>query len=135
MTTEQLPRIIQFVMRRDSGEFGNDNCAHCGAKGRYQWVFVCDDGKQHRAMAGCIKLYPVAPVAKIHQTLIEKAKQMAGQHWPNGDAKQLNSWDTVKLDAIEAFYRGEVSEEIAMQAIHNENVKRDNWMSKKGYRR
>ena len=132
---EQLPRIIQFLSRTDSGEFGGDNCAHCGAKGRYQFHFICEDGKRHAAMAGCIQLYPISPIAKIHSGLMAKQAELSHQKWPNGEQKNLNSWDAAKLEAIEAFYRGEAEEDATIQACRNQDYKRDAWMQKKGFRR
>lgn len=88
--TEKLPRIIRFEGCTDSGEFGNTTCPHCGAQGRYVYHFVVEGDVRRGAMAGCIKLYPVSPVARVHQTLLEKIRQSAGKTWPDGRPKGLN---------------------------------------------
>src|ERR1041384_229731 len=101
MAVATLPRIIRFVERTDSGEFGAAQCPHCGADGRYVYWFVTEDGERRGAMAGCIRLFPVSKIAKEHHAIMERRADRESKGW------KLASWDTAKLEAIEAFYRGE----------------------------
>lgn len=103
-----LPRIVRFLSRTDSGEYGNDSCAHCGALGRYQHHFVCEDGTMRAAMAGCIKLFPVSKVADVDRKLDEKAADYAKKGW------KLPSWDQRKRAAVDAFFAGETTLEAAL---------------------
>lgn len=112
-----LPRIIRFNGRSDSGEYGNASCPHCGADGRYVFHFLCEDGTSRGAMAGCIKLFPVAPVAKAHAALIEKGQDYAKKEW------NLPSWDLAKLEAIESFYRSEIDERTCELRIANQTAR------------
>lgn len=112
MPIQAYPRIVRFLGTHDSGEFGNATCSHCGALGRYETSFVTDDGKQGAAMAGCIKLFPVAQIAREELRLIEKAKKHAKQGW------RLNCADQAALEAIEAFYLGTASEAFAMSQVN-----------------
>lgn len=137
MTTTQtpktgLPTIVQFLGCDDSGEYGNALCPHCGAKGRYVFHFLCDDGNRHGAMAGCIKLFPVSKIADEHKKIIERARERALKGY------KLASWDVAKLTAIEAFYSTDMgATEFARvwDVIRNENNRRSNYMAKKGYGR
>ncbi len=131
-TTKTRPtvRIVQFINRTDSGEFGNDSCGHCGADGRYQYTFLGDDGKRHRAMAGCIKLFKVAPIADIHAKLIVKSQDLAKRY----DGGHLNSWDTKKLEAIKKFYAGDLTEDQAMRICHDQDFAAKTWRASKGKR-
>ena len=120
----QLPSIIQFTGVTDSGEYGNATCPHCGADGRYVYHFVTTEGAAG-AMAGCIKLFPVSPVAKAHQAVLDK--QRAG--------KNLNGWDRKIAEACERLYRGEIDEAAALHLIQIEQISRKQWMASKGYGR
>lgn len=128
-TVAGLPRIVQFIDKTDSGEFGNDTCAHCGALGRYQFIFLGDDGKRHRAMSGCIKLYPVAAIAKVHAKLIDKGDKLRRQY---GAQAHLNKWDTTKLEAVQAFYDGNMTEGDALRIIQQQDASAKAWRAKKG---
>lgn len=120
-TTQQLPRIVQFLHITDSGEYGNDSCAHCGADGRYQQHFIVEGGKHMAAMAGCVQLFPISPVAKAAQKIAEKER--AG--------KKLNGWDKKIMDAVQKCAAGEISESGAMFLIHAQEQDRSAWMAKK----
>lgn len=120
-----LPRIIQFIERTDAGEYGADSCAHCGAKCRYQQVFMGDDGMRHSAAAGCIRLYRVSPVAAEHAKIDERRTER------NRDGRTLASWDLKKLEAIEKFYADEIDEQACIRVIEDENARRSAWMRKR----
>lgn len=130
MTTNRttLPKIIRFEGKHDSGEYGAATCPHCGADGRYVWTFTCDDGKRHGAMSGCIKLFPVSPLAEEHKKIIERKADR------DKKGQTLASWDIAKLDAIDKVAAGEMHEGAAMLIVRSENARRSAWMdrNKKG---
>lgn len=118
--TTQTPRIIRFDGIDDSGEFGAASCPHCGADGRYVHWFLCDDGQRRGAMSGCVKLFPISEIAQEHQKIVQKHRQ--------------NNWDKRKLAAIERYYNQDLTEGQCLNWIKDENRKRDDWMSRKGYK-
>lgn len=122
MTTQvDLPRILWIIERTDSGEFGADNCAHCGAPGRYQIHFMGDDGLRHAAMAGCVQRFPMSPLAQEQAKLVTKA----------ASARGLNGWDKTKMAAIEACGRQEISEADAIAVISEQNRQCRNWSQRR----
>lgn len=123
-----LPRITAFDGVTDSGEYGNARCPHCGAEGRYVYHFYCEDGTRRGAMAGCIKLYPVSPVAEEHKRIIDR---QAKREKTGGE---LASWDQTKLEAINHLIDGETTEDEAMQTIQAENAKRQAWLDRRSRR-
>lgn len=120
-----LPKIVTFLGISDAGEYGAATCPHCGADGRYVHEFITEDGATRGAMSGCIKLFPVSPVAAEHRALIERDRDRE----KNG--RRISSWDEVKQGAIEAFYRGDLSEADALSVIQTENQRRSDWMNRK----
>lgn len=65
-------------------------------------------------MRGCVKLFPVAPIANEEMRLREKLNKYIKLY---GETAKLNVHDTAALDAIEAYYRGETWEEFAMGRV------------------
>lgn len=126
MPVSGLPRIIQFLHKTDSGEFGAAECPHCGAKGRYIFSFVTEDGKKRGAMAGCIQLFPVSFIAKEHRNIMERQAEREKKE------QKLASWDIAKLDAIEKFYKQEISEGDCLRVIESENYRRTAWIQRSG---
>jgi hypothetical protein len=120
-TQTSLPTIARFDGVMDSGEFGAVNCPHCDAKGRYIYKFTTTDGRHLGAMAGCVKLYPVSPIAGEQKALMDKLKAKG----------ELNSWDLDKQLTIDQFYRGDIDEDLALRAIRDINKKRDAWIARK----
>lgn len=100
-----LPRIVHFAEWLDAP---GSCCPHCGADGRFIARFVCADGTARGAMRGCIKLFPVAPIAREELRLLEKRSRYVRQGW------KLNRRDQEALDACEAVWRGEMQESIAL---------------------
>lgn len=119
-TAPTLPRIVAITGTSDAGEFGAATCPHCGAQGRYIKTFVCDDGTTRGAMAGCIRLFPISPLAKEQTALLDKAR--------NG---RLNGWDTNKLAAIEDVLAGRKTAAEAQSVVDRENASRNAWIAKK----
>ncbi len=132
MTVATLPKILFYEFRTDAGEYGGDSCSHCGADGRYQMHFVAkeEDGTiVHRAaMAGCIKLFPVSPLAKRQEKLMLKADEYAKKGW------SLNRADTDSLAAIDEVLHGELSEDEAIERINKNDAGMKAWRQARGGR-
>jgi len=107
LSVAQLPRIVRFIGTDDCE---GASCPHCGATGRYIHRFQVADGRTLAAMSGCVKLFPVSPVAVEEARLRKKLADYKARGW-NG----LNRVDTQALDAIEQFYAGVVDERTAMR--------------------
>jgi hypothetical protein len=105
-----LPRIVRFLETRDCPE---SSCPHCGANGRYILTFQVEDGRTLGAMRGCVKLFPVPPVALEELRLRTKAADYAKKGW------SLNYRDGIALEAIEAFYAGTRTERDVMGYIRS----------------
>lgn len=123
-------RIVRFGDTSDAGEFGATVCPHCGAKGRYVLHFtaVTDDGEivKRAAMRGCVKLWGTSKIAEEERKIRER---QADREKTGG---KLASWDVTKLDKIEAFYAGKLTEGQCLAWIDDENRKRDQWMKNRG---
>jgi hypothetical protein len=104
-----LPRIVRFLETHDGGP-GGATCPHCGATGRYVHTFEVEGGRRLGAMSGCVKLFPVAPVAREEARLRKKGEDYRKRGW------DLNRDDQAALDAVEAYYAGTVSEAHALSA-------------------
>lgn len=74
------PRIVAFLGTDDYGP-GCASCPHCGATGRYIVRFRVEDGRHLGAMRGCLRLFPVTPLAQEHGRLLDKQKRMESQGW------------------------------------------------------
>lgn len=119
-----FPKIVTFLGKSDSGEFGNAICPHCGAKGRYVIDFVCEDGVRRGAMSGCIKLFPISPLAKEHIAITERQTERAAK------GQKLASWDIAKLDAIDQVLAGALTVEQALVVVRDQNYKRSVWIDR-----
>lgn len=126
MTTQALPRIIAITGRTDAGEYGATTCPHCGAQGRYITSFVCEDGKTRGAMSGCIKLFPISPLAKIHADLLVKSAANVRKGW-----KPFSGFDQPKMDAIQAVMAGTMTEDEAVRICKNQSDAAYRWMQNK----
>lgn len=104
-----LPRIVRFLETIEGG-----SCPHCGADGRWIHRFVTDDGNQRGAMSGCVKLFPVSRVALEEQRLRKKEESLRKRF---GESAHLNRNDTRAMEAIEAFYRGEMQESSCLSVV------------------
>lgn len=116
-----LPTIVRFHGMSRTGP-GEDNCPHCGAVGSVVHYFECVDGTRRGAMSGCIKLFPVSPVAREDMRLQKKAADYA-----RGNGYALNRWDHAIREAIDAFYAGTATEDYVMRVIQCERSKATNW--------
>ena len=103
-----LPLIVRFLGADDAPD---SVCPHCGATGRRIYRFVTSDGRTRGAMSGCVKLFPVSPVAREELRLREKEARYAAQGWG------LNGLDARALASIDAFYSGVGDESSAMAAV------------------
>ena len=106
-----LPRIVRFL---DTLDAPDSRCPHCGATGRFILRFVVDGGQTLGAMRGCVKLFPVSPVATEELRLRQK---LASYRRRFGVSATLNQRDTAALDAIESFYAGTRDERSAMVLV------------------
>lgn len=117
-----LPRIIRFDGMHDGGPCDDGptaTCPHCGADGRYVFWFDCEDGTHRGAMSGCIKLFPVSPVAEVDRKLIEKLHDLQKRY---GKETTLNSWQRKIREAIDAFYAGDADEAQTLRTIQQQNA-------------
>lgn len=116
MNAPALPKIVRFLEIVEGGA-----CPHCGSGGRWIHRFVVADGRELGAMSGCVKLFPVSPVAREHQRLMKKARDYEKKGW------KLNRWDSESLDAIEAFYVGAIDERSALATVQCNKQAASNW--------
>lgn len=125
MAVQTYPTIISFDGRTDSGEYGGDCCGHCSAQGRYQFLYTAMDSEgkivKGRAMAGCIKLFPVSPLAKKQQALMLKLEEYTSKGW------NLNRADTDSLAAIDEVMHCELSIEDALARIRKNDAGMAQW--------
>lgn len=77
-------------------------------------AFECEDGSRRGAMSGCIKLFPVHPIAQADLVLSEKSRDLQKRF---GRGATLNTWDKRIRDAIDAFYAGAMGERAALDSI------------------
>lgn len=130
-TKADLPKLVQYLYTHDGGPCDDGptaTCPHCGADGRYVHWFKTADGDMRGAMSGCIKLYPVSPVAREDMRLREKEADYAKSGW------QLPSWDKKMQQAIEAFYAGTLSEAQAVKDITRQKAAAAQYRRQRGRR-
>ncbi len=101
-----LPRVVRFLDTTESS-----TCPHCGASGKYVNRLQLEDGRIIGAMAGCTKLFPIAPIAQEEFRLRKKATDYETKGWV------LNSWDTRALDALESYFAGMIDERTALATV------------------
>jgi len=117
---DTLPRIIYFQSLQDCGD-SNAQCPHCGAKGRYIYWFICEDGQRRGAMSGCVKHFPWHRFAHEHKRILDKSRTK----------KKLTSWDDEMVKAIEAFADGSIDERTADSRIRLAKKRRESWMKRR----
>ena len=103
-----LPRIVRFLETDDAP---GSSCPHCGATGRFIHRFVVEDGRTLGAMRGCVKLFPVSPVAREALRLDLKARRYKREGWP------MSAADQRALDAISALESGTGNEASVLSVI------------------
>ena len=127
-----LPTITQFLYITDAGPSddgqGSTVCPHCGSPGRYVHHFIVEGGEHRAAMSGCVKLFPVHPIALRHQKLEDKQRKLTQQYGPDA---HLNSWDAKIMEAIEGFYAGTLTEQDAYRVIDNQTAAATQWRERK----
>lgn len=139
--TSALPSIIAVTGRRDSGEYGNASCPHCGALGRYVWTFICSDGTRRGAMSGCIKLFPqmkdTSRIAKLIQEAFDRRAKAEEER------KNLASWWREMVEAAEEFGSAKLPDHDAIKAaiqvlyakVSAAESRRQEWLNRNGYGR
>jgi len=100
-----FPRIVRFIGTDDCPD---SSCPHCGCTGRYIHHFQVQDGRTLAAMSGCLKLFPVSPLAAEEKRLLDKQTKYAKQGWV------LNRRDKEALTAISAAIDGNGDERWAL---------------------
>jgi hypothetical protein len=116
-----LPKITRYVGMTDHGP-ADDNgvapttCPHCGSPGRYVHHFEVEGGYTASAMSGCIRLFGITRLAQEDMKLSEKERELAGKKW------NPNSWQKKMREAIEAAYKGEITEDEALRTIDRQKA-------------
>lgn len=126
-----LPTILYIERVHDCGpmeEGRGGACPHCGAEGRYIYIFLCSDGTTRGAMKGCLSKFKMHPFAKAAQRILEKEQENRKKGW------KLASWDVATMDAVHAFAQGEITEDEASARIRQATAEKTTWMRKRGYR-
>lgn len=78
-------KAFQFLEVNDTGPESGACCPHCGAEGRYIYVWA-EFGKPHAAMAGCYK----ALTGKIKKDDVDQFIEIMMKKQSSG--KPLNGW-------------------------------------------
>ena len=140
--TSTLPTRIVTLYTTDAGPMdgGGTRCPHCGAEGRYVHFFLCDDGKVHAAMSGCIKLFPHKPtiMSKMAESAIEKEQALRDEAkvrftYPGQTKRKLASWFQVTLDTLDKLKDGLITLEQADAVIRNQYDTRGAWLQNNGF--
>lgn len=109
-----LPKIIIVLGVTDHGPCDGGAsaiCPHCGAEGRYVYVFKCADGSTRGAMKGCLAKFPRHAFAIESARILEKEQDYKKRGW------SLPTWDIAIKDAIWAFADGQISESAAIARV------------------
>lgn len=120
-----LPRIVYIDHVEDSGEYGNANCPHCGAKGRYVYHFRCEDGSRRGAMAGCLKHFTLTWLAQEHRRILDKQRDGLKRFGPG---HKLASWDAEILAVIEDYADGAIGMEDAARRVTDQKARMAQWL-------
>jgi hypothetical protein len=120
-----LPKIVRFV-NTVWGESGEMECPHCGARGTVVHTFELEGGRVAGAMSGCIKLFPVSPIANEDLKIRKKeADQKRGKGYG------LNRWDKEVQRIIGDFYAGVLDERAATVMIKSQRDQARAWAQRK----
>lgn len=103
-----LPRIVRFLGTDDSPGAA---CPHCGAEGRWVHRFEVEGGRTLGAMSGCVKLFPIAPVALVALELDARVRDYHKRGW------QISGWLAQALNEVDAYYRGERTEDSVCREV------------------
>lgn len=126
--TSTLPKIIAIVDCEDHGPCDPDPsayCPHCGAGGRYILRFICEDGKVHGAMKGCIQLYPRHQFTSKVEAVFAKERQYRKNKW------NLPSWDQNIINACHSLGAGQITLAQWESTVRSEFAKRDQFIQRK----
>jgi len=119
---DNLPRIIQFLGTSDGGPCDDGPtaaCPCCGADGRYVHWFKVETGETVGAMSGCIKRFPVSPIADAHKRLMDKEVELRQRF---GKDAKLNRHQQAQVEIIERFYAGTIGEDEALREISQQQT-------------
>lgn len=121
-SSTQLPKIVRFF---EPTYAPDSQCPHCGANGALIHRFQTEDGRALGAMSGCIKLFPVSPVAAIDVELRKKEARALTER------RAVASWDVEKRTAIDAFYAGSIDERLALNMIAAATAQANTWRKRR----
>lgn len=139
--TQTLPAILAVTGMKDYGPSdgeGSACCPHCGARGRYIWYFICEDGSKRGAMRGCIQLFPRK--SSRNDKLIQEAFERLNK--AREENKNPASWWLDMVKAAEEFASLFPLEDhnainSAYRELHNKvqdaENRRQDWLRKNGY--
>ena len=108
MEAARLPRIVRFV---ETTRHDGASCPHCGAIGAVIHTFYTEDNVRRGAMSGCVKLFPVSPIAAEDLRIRKKQDDYARRGW------KLPSWDQEAQARIQDFYDGKLTEAAALAMV------------------
>ena len=138
--TSTLPNRIVTLYTNDSGPLdfgGGTRCPHCGAEGRYVHYFLCNDGKIHAAMSGCIKLFPHKPttMSKMAELALGKQQDIFDENRKSSGSvpRKLASWFQITVDTLEKLRNEAISMSEADRIICEQYNRRHNWLNNNGY--
>jgi hypothetical protein len=133
MVDQKLPRIVEILRCKDHGpcdDGASATCPHCGAEGRYVYSFRCEDGSTRGAMKGCIKLFPMHPLARVMTPIITKEREV-GKKNAYGGIFKLNKWDTAISEAVRAWLDGRMTEQQATSIVNAQLANKKMWIKQK----
>ena len=103
-------------------------CPHCGARGKYIYEFITEDGKRGGAMSGCIKLFPQSRFFADSMRIAKKERDYAKKGW------NIPSWDREIKQAINDFIKGGISKDDAMVVVSRQRARAANYRrNRRGY--
>lgn len=119
---QDLPKLLAITHISN-----NDNCPHCGARGKYVYNFRTEDGQSGGAMAGCIKHFPKHELFADSQRIVNKKERYKKEGW------NLPSWDREIESAIIGFATGEITLREAKIEIFNSKSKAEEYRRRRRY--
>jgi hypothetical protein len=126
--TTALPKILAILDCVDHGPCDPEPtavCPHCGADGRYVYHFLCEDGKVHGAMKGCIQLFPHHKLTSKIQAVFAKQRDYEKKKW------KLASWDQEVIDACGALQSQTISVQDWERRVNDAFNRRNAYLAQK----
>lgn len=122
-----MTTTFKFIGVEDCGPMPNGACCpHCGAEGRYIYVWE-EDGKRRGAMAGCYKQL----TGKIQKGELDQYVQLISEKQAKG--KKLNTWDESVIRLLEFKQSGKYPAEWCDKKINETLGQRNKWLAEHRY--